>query len=396
MTKELFEQYDGLLFCKTCGREFPKIHINHKRVYPDGSVTRCGVCDWIKRNQHKMNIENFSEEEIVEFLHFLFYDESYYLNDIADRLNRSLDDIFELYQALKVRNKTVKIRAICEYCGKEFDCVPSRYKLNKHLYCSHECYFSDKPNKMKKGSESIYYNRIKTTCTNCGKEIEVIPYSYNMKNKFGDNHNFCSQECYWEYRSKYYRGDKHTKRREPTQEERDKMRQVCINNNKHMSSKNTSIQLLVNQMLDELEIQYEREFATKYYSIDNYLIDHKLAIEVMGDYWHANPIVYNQEGRSIDSVQYKDIVRDKSKKTYIKKYMDIDILYLWEKDINNSYDLCKSLIKLYIDNDGELPNYNSFNWYLTKSYELQINDTIIYPYFELDIKYTNKILKKEG
>ena len=29
------------------------------------------------------------------------------------------------------------------------------------------------------------------------------------RNNFGDNHNFCCQECYWEYRSKYYINDKH-------------------------------------------------------------------------------------------------------------------------------------------------------------------------------------------
>ena len=160
MTKEVYDKYDGLLYCKTCKSFFPKIHIDHKKVYPDGSVTRCGVCEWIKRNSNKLNIDGYTDEEIKCFLHFLFYADTHYLNDIAEQLNRTLEDILDLYIKLKVYNKKAVVRAVCENCGCEFECTPSRYMKSKYLYCSHDCYYSDKKNKSKKGADSIFYNRI--------------------------------------------------------------------------------------------------------------------------------------------------------------------------------------------------------------------------------------------
>ena len=54
-------------------------------------------------------------------------------------------------------------------------------------------------------------------------------------------------------------------------------------------------------------------------------------------------------------------------------------MYLWEYDIVHNTKLCEELIKLYIDNNGVLDDYNSFNY----SYidQLKLNTDIIYPYF---------------
>ena len=59
------------------------------------------------------------------------------------------------------------------------------------------------------GENNFWYNRIATQCTNCGKEIKVTPYYYNLYNKNGERRVFCSAECAYEYKSKYYRGEKH-------------------------------------------------------------------------------------------------------------------------------------------------------------------------------------------
>lgn len=59
------------------------------------------------------------------------------------------------------------------------------------------------------GENSFWYNRITTQCTNCGKEIKVTPYYYNLYNKNGERHVFCSAECSYEYKSQYYRGENH-------------------------------------------------------------------------------------------------------------------------------------------------------------------------------------------
>ena len=51
---------------------------------------------------------------------------------------------------------------------------------------------------------------------------------------------------------------------------------------------NSKIQLTTNFLLDKNNIKYKREYPIEFYSIDNYLTESKLMIEVMGDYWHSS------------------------------------------------------------------------------------------------------------
>lgn len=59
------------------------------------------------------------------------------------------------------------------------------------------------------GENNFWYNRIVIQCANCGKEIKVIPYDYEKHNKNGEHHSFCSIECYYNYRTKYYIKENH-------------------------------------------------------------------------------------------------------------------------------------------------------------------------------------------
>ena len=58
------------------------------------------------------------------------------------------------------------------------------------------------------------------------------------------------------------------------------------------------------------------------------------------------------------------MAKDKRKHTFIKNKYGIEVLYLWETDVNENLELCKELIKLYIKNNGILENYHSFNYVL--------------------------------
>lgn len=396
MTKEDFDIYTGMLHCNTCGKLVPKIHIDHKKVHKNGDILRCNVCEWIKRHNGIPKIDNFSDEEIIAFLHFTLYPNSIYLNDIADELNRSIVDIIELHNILNLKSKKSMIRCTCQNCGKEMSVLPSVYLKNINTYCSPECYWYDKPNKIRHGEDSPFYNRIETTCTNCGKTIKVIPYNYNKKNKFGDNHNFCSNSCYWEYRSKYYTNEKSSmKNYEYSPELREKMRIIALNNSRNSNRFNTSIQLKVNSLLDELNIEFEREKIFKYYAVDNFLVKYNLIIEVMGDYWHGSPLVYNiNNARFLSELQNKTIIKDKQKHSYILNKHNIEILYLWENDINNYPEMCKCLIERYISNGGILENYHSFNWNLFNT-NLSLNENLIIPYQNMNTdEYRNLIIKK--
>lgn len=102
-----------------------------------------------------------------------------------------------------------------------------------------------------------------------------------------------------------------------------------------------------------------------------------LMIEVMGDFWHTNPLKYNKE--NLRDIQKKRIPRDKAKHTYIRNKYNIEILYLWENDIYNNIELCELLIKEYIKSNGNLKNYHSFN-YIINDGEIVLNDEIIIPF----------------
>ena len=383
MTKEEFDNYEGLLHCRTCKHDVPKIHINYKKVHKNGDIARCNVCEWIKRHNGIPIINGFSKDEVLKALYFLLYEKSIYMNDLSEELGRSLDDTIDLFQALKIGNKKCLIKVVCEYCGKETIKTPNVYKISKNSYCSLECYWKDKTNKTEHGEDSQFYNRITTNCTNCGKEIKVIPYNYNKTNSFGDNHNFCCQECYWEYRKKYYIGEKSTMLNyQYTEDQLEKIRNNLLKNSRSSKRFDSNIQLSINNILDNSKIKYEREKIFTYYAVDNYLTDYNLIIEVMGDYWHSNPLRYNENKYKLNKKQFVWIKKDKQKHSYIKNHENINILYLWETDINKNIELCEKLILEYIKNKGILLNYNSFNYHLESNKNLILNNNIILSYQE--------------
>lgn len=119
----------------------------------------------------------------------------------------------------------------------------------------------------------------------------------------------------------------------------------------------------VNDLLDSMGIKYEREYFIKYYYVDLYLPEFNLMIEVQGDYWHMSPLL-NKDCIFKDNLAKS---KDKTKHAYIKNHFNIDVLYLWESDINKEIEKCKALINLYIKNNGKLKNYHSFNFSFKES-----------------------------
>lgn len=100
----------------------------------------------------------------------------------------------------------------------------------------------------------------------------------------------------------------------------------------------------------------------------------------MGDFWHCHPLKYTKD--NMRDIQRKRIPKDKAKHTYLKNNYNIEILYLWEDDIYNNLDVCIALIDKYINNNGILENYHSFNYRL-KNNDLILNDNIIIPYQDM-------------
>lgn len=288
----------------------------------------------------------------------------------------------------------------CEWCGKEIYQTKTQYNRSKHHYCSNECQFKfqhaqkfeyrkceicGELYETKKNSTQRFcspkcqgkwqstqtgvlnprYKKIEFNCENCGKKKIVKKYHYESC-----EHHFCSDKC----RSDWYRDNVYR-----TFEWREKSRkQGAKILSKRQVKLDTKPQIIINELLKTMDISYINEQVYTYYAVDNYLDKENLIIEVMGDYWHSNPLIYDSK---LNSMQIKRIYKDKTKHTYIAKYYNIEILYLWENDIYNRLDVCKELIKIYIANHGILTNYHSFNYKLNEG-KLELKNEIIKPYFE--------------
>lgn len=319
------------------------------------------------------------------------------------------------------RNSTVKI-VKCDNCECETKKTQSVIKKNKNLFCSPTCasefkskegneyrncescdnpFYITKASKQRfcsMGCQSVWQSEFligenannfnkdlplldrSLNCQWCGKEHAVkSPYKFKLIEQ-EEIKNFCSKECYREWYAKDFSQSDEWR-------EKSKIRAVKMLEDGLFNHTDTECQINLNNFLDSLNVEYINEYNCKYFSIDNYLPSQNLMIEVMGAYWHTDPRIYNklEYKRQLDR-----IVADKRKHSYIKNQYGIEILYLWEDDINNSPDICLELIKNYINNNGSLENYHSFNYKIEQDI-LKLNNVIITPYSEQDISFINSI-----
>lgn len=258
--------------------------------------------------------------------------------------------------------ETTREHRICVVCGK----VYLTKKISTQRFCTPDC--ANEYQKTRVGRKNAKYKRVECECDYCHNPFDIRRYRLND----GGNH-FCSKEC-----SRAWYANVLSQSEEFKQGLREKMLQKL--HNREYIEVDSKPQLIVDSILDNLKVDYEREYVAKYYSVDNLLIENGLMIEVQGDYFHANPLKY-EDASQINETQSKRISRDKAKHTYIKNYYGVDILYLWERDIIHRPDLCRELIKAYVGEKGKMENYNSFNYSLFNG-KLQLNSPIIISYQE--------------
>jgi len=266
----------------------------------------------------------------------------------------------------------------CEFCSEEFTAL----KTLKQRFCSMGCQ-SKWQSTYLVGENAVGYkheviDRIRS-CSWCGSDFKLRPYRLKEIEKREDKRAFCSTEC----RRTWYAND--WSQREEWKTSRSEAA-VQLLTSGVFEKTNTSPQNKVNLILDELDVKYENEYDCKYFSIDNYLLDYNLMIEIMGTYWHT-------DHRKYEKISYQNqidrCVMDKRKKSYVQNNYNTKILYLWEEDIENYPTLIKELIIGFIESKGFLKDYHSFNYCIDKS--LTLKTFVEKPYFELDpesrIKY---------
>lgn len=244
----------------------------------------------------------------------------------------------------------------CEWCGKEYR---SKYKEQK--YCSRECV--NEHQKTLIGELSPKYHHSKLECEVCGK-------IFSVKQSKVDKARFCSNECRGVWYKEHCMSEKNRKYRAELV--------VDTMSNGKIPDKLTKPHVQISKILEDDNISHINEYNIKYYSVDIYLKESGLMIEIMGDYWHSNPTT--KYGKNLKDMQKKRIPKDKAKHSYILNQYGIEVLYLWESDINNEIEKCMKLIEEYINNNGRLEDYHSYNYHLVNG-KLVMNDEIIKPLF---------------
>lgn len=301
--------------------------------------------------------------------------------------------------------KSKKVIVKCKRCASDILVIESRAKKHNTFFCSKECetvYKYDKSHKtvhcevcgkdmiLEKSSTQRFccvdcqnewqttnvgiknkkFSRLLISCDYCGKEF--YQREYKVKSQ---QYNFCCDKCKREWYANVY-----------SQQEwyKNEKRKVAVKmlEDGVFGNVDTAPQKIINSLLKDNDINFQNEYNCKYYSIDNYITDYNLMIEVMGDYWHCNPNKY----KIIKNKKHIDrIPKDKAKHTYIKNKYNIEILYLWEYDIHNNLDVCKLLIEEYVGNGGVLKNYHSFNYELVEN-KIQLKKDLIIPYQDMESK----------
>lgn len=261
----------------------------------------------------------------------------------------------------KFREAETHEHRACEICGKDMYLL----KKSTQRFCSDKC--QNEWQKTRTGFDHPNFQGNEIQCNWCGQKY--IENGYKLKTQ----HNFfCSSKCRREWYAKVWSQQSEWK-------SKSRERAVKILESGVISQTKSKPQIILNDILNNINIRYINEYNIKYYAVDNYLLDYNLFIEVMGDFWHCNPLKY-------DNIKYHQqrnaIRRDKSKHTYILNEYKVQVLYLWESDIINNQELCIQLIKLYINNGGNLKNYNSFNYHLENG-SICLNNSLIKSYSEL-------------
>lgn len=298
----------------------------------------------------------------------------------------------------------------CHWCGTLIYKTPYQLKRHKHHYCSNKCQsderhaatYEDRPCEIcgelmhvsKKSTQrfcsmecqriwqtqqvgelNTRFSRGKIKCDYCQNDFFIKKYKIDN----GQRH-FCSKECRQAWYANVW------SQSEEWKELGKKRAASALKNMK--STTLTKPQIIINNILDSSNISYCNEELFIYYSVDNYLIDCGLIIEVMGDYWHGNPIKF----RNLNDMQIKNIIRDKAKHSFLLNNYGVNVLYLWEKDIIENPSLCLLLIKSYIKENGFLENYNSFNYTIFDS-KLVLKNELIIPYQDMDSKQIKEHIK---
>lgn len=123
---------------------------------------------------------------------------------------------------------------------------------------------------------------------------------------------------------------------------RQKKKKKLKANAKKMSNKLTEPERIFKDMMVELGIKYTTQKVVGNKIFDFYIPSKNMLVEVDGDYFHANPLIY--EGKELNKMQIRNVKNDKYKDT-LAKGNGYSLERVWEYDLKNNYSKQKARFK---------------------------------------------------
>lgn len=241
-------------------------------------------------------------------------------------------------------------KLVCDNCGKEYIGTRNRTEKENLKFCSSKCSFDY----AKKHNEE-------KECVICGKPF-IPTNSRNM---------CCSRKCkdmYMNYKKEHtciicgnrYRtffNNKYTCSKKCKSELKRRSMVGRIKNGK-IKTTMTAPHITIDNILSEIGIEYTNEYVVCGFNMDIHINGTNKNIEVMGKYWHCD-IRTDNRPEKYKSLS-ESVKKDRNKRSIIENNGN-KILYLWEIDIDENPEMCKELIKEFVENK-ELKSYQSSSY----------------------------------
>jgi G:T-mismatch repair DNA endonuclease (very short patch repair protein) len=255
------------------------------------------------------------------------------------------------YKELKVD----RIKTVCLFCNGEFETLQNKLNNGKK-YCSRSCKDKHRKELYLKNGNPVYGNNHTDDWKNKASiRVKELWGTEEFRNKVSiGQEKFFNDNGFWMGTNEISNNKRISTNLERygvecilTLEEQIKNRDViCLEKYGKTSfelmrdglkkMKQSGIEVKISKLLIDNNIKFETQYdiyygENKYKTYDFYLIDFNLLIEADGDYWHVNPIKYN-ESDILTETQQRNVENDKFKNKLAKDKF-YNLIRFWESDI---------------------------------------------------------------
>lgn len=108
---------------------------------------------------------------------------------------------------------------------------------------------------------------------------------------------------------------------------------------RNLCRKDTKIEIIIKNILENLNINFIKNYRKDNFVFDFWLTDYNLIIECNGDYWHGNDLFF----KKLNETQIKNRERDQRKISYIND-KKMEVIILWEHEILYNLEEVKNIL----------------------------------------------------